>query len=201
MIPCTKKTFTDYLKSCNLENLTISSTSTDEISDLICLFGCSKSVGPCSIPTKILKIVREVVSLLLSQLITNSVSKGIFCNIWKLSQVIPILKNDSRLLCNNCRPILLLSIKCKMFEKVFCCKLNLPLEQNNCLYPFQFGFQLKYSTNNVLMAIVESIQKQLVARNYTVESFVALKKAFDTVDWNILLEKHNNYGIKGVTEN
>ena len=51
------------------------------------------------------------------------------------------------------------------------------------------------------MAIVESIQKQLVARNYTAESFVALKKAFDTVDWNILLEKHNNYGIKGVTEN
>ena len=88
-----------------------------------------------------------------------------------------------------------------MFEKVFRCKLNLPLEQNNCLYPFQFGFQLKYSTNNVLMAIVESIQKQLVARNYTAESFVALKKAFDTVDWNILLEKHNNYGIKGVTEN
>ena len=58
-IPPTKKTFTDYLKTPNIENFTIGLTSADEISDLICSLDSSKSVGPCSIPTKILKIARE----------------------------------------------------------------------------------------------------------------------------------------------
>ena len=57
--------------------------------------------------------------------------------------------------------------KSKIFEKVIHCRLNLFLEQNSCLYPFQFGFWLNYSTNNVLMVIVESIKKQLYAAMYT----------------------------------
>ena len=93
-IPPTKKTFTDYLKTLNLENFTIGLTSADEVSDLMCSLDSNKSVGPCSIPTKILKIAREIVSLPLSELINNSISKGIFPNICKLAQVIPIFEND-----------------------------------------------------------------------------------------------------------
>ena len=200
-IPPTKKTFTDYLKTPNVENFTIFLTSANDISDLICSLDSSKSVGPCSIPTKILKIARKIVSLPLTELINNSISKGIFPDVCKLAQVIPTFKNDSRLLCNNCRPISLLSNISKIFEKVIHCRLNPFLEQNNCLYPFQFGFRLNYSTNNALMTIVESIQKQLDAGNYTVGVFVDLKKAFDTVDHNILLEKLDYYGIRGVAKN
>ena len=180
----TKQIFTDYLKTTNLENFTISLTSADEISDLICLLNSSKSVGPCSIPTKILKIATEIVLLPLSKLI----NKGIFLNICKLATVIPIFKNDPRLLCINYRPILVLSNVRKNFEKITHCRLNLFLEQNNCIYPFQFGFQLNYSTNNALVAIVESIQKQPDTRNYTAGLFFDLKKAA-TLDHNILLEK------------
>ena len=152
-IPPTKKTFTDYMKILNLENFTIGLTSPDDISDLIYSLDSSKSVGPCSIPTKIPKIAREIVSLALSQLINNPISKGTFPNICKLAQVIPNFKNDSRLLYNNYRPILPLLNTSKIFEKVIHCRLNLFLEQNNCLYPFQFGFRYNYSTNNALMAI------------------------------------------------
>ena len=51
------------------------------------------------------------------------------------------------------------------------------------------------------MTIAESIQKQLDAGNYTAGIFVDLKKAFDTVDHNILLEKLDYYGIRGVAKN
>ena len=51
------------------------------------------------------------------------------------------------------------------------------------------------------MTIAESIQKQLDAGNYTVGVFVDLKKAFDTVDHNILLEKLDYCGIRGVAKN
>ena len=50
------------------------------------------------------------------------------------------------------------------------------------------------------MAIVKSIQKQLDAGNYTAGVFVDLKKAFDTVDHNIILEKLDYYGIRGVAK-
>ena len=50
------------------------------------------------------------------------------------------------------------------------------------------------------MTIVERIQKQLDAGNYTAGVFVDLKKAFDTVDHNLLLEKLDYYGIRGVPE-
>ena len=176
-IPPTKKTFTDYLETPNLESSTIGLTSADEISGLICSFDSSKSVGPCSIPTKILKIAREIVSLPPSEVIKNSISNGIFPDICKVAQVIPIFKNDSRLLCKNYRSISFLSNISKIFVKIIHCRLNL-LEQNNCLYLFQFGFRLNYSTNNALMAIIESIHKQLDAGNYTAGVFVDLKKGF-----------------------
>ena len=116
--PTTKKTFTDYLKTPNVENFTIGLTSADEMGHLHCSLDSSKSIGPCSIPTKILKIAREIVSLPLSELINNSISKGIFPDICKLAQVIAIFKNDSRLPCNNNRPISLLSNISKISEKV-----------------------------------------------------------------------------------
>ena len=46
------------------------------------------------------------------------------------------------------------------------------------------------------MAIVESIQKELDAGKYTTGVFVELKKAFDTMDHNILLVKLDYYSIR-----
>ena len=119
----------------------------------------SKSVGPYSIPTKNHEnIQRNNISLALSQLINDSISKGSFPNICNLTQVKPIFKNRSRLLLwTNYRPISLLSNICKVFEKVIFSRLNLLLEQHNYLYPYQFGFRIDYSTNNALMTIAERI--------------------------------------------
>ena len=134
-IPPTKENFTDYLKKPNSENFIIAPTTSDEISDLIHNLKSSKSVVPYSIPTKIMKISKEIISLPLSQLINDCTSKGLFSNICKLAQVIPFLKNDSRLLCTNYRPISLLSNISKIFEKVVHSRLSLFLEQHNHLYP------------------------------------------------------------------
>ena len=114
-IPPTKKTSKDYLKKPNSENFIIAPTTSDECSDLIHNLKSRKSVGPYSIPTKIMKISKEIVPLPLSQLVNDSISKGSFPNICKLAQVIPIFKNDSRLLCTNYRPISLLSNISKIF--------------------------------------------------------------------------------------
>ena len=78
-----------------------------------------------------------------------------------MAKVVPIFKSETRLLCNNYRPISLLSNIGKIIEKLMHQRLNFFLEQYNCYYPFQFGFRLNYSTNSALMSIVENIQTQL----------------------------------------
>ena len=112
-----------------------------------------------------MKIYKKIISLPLSQLINDSITKGSFPNISKLAQVIPIFKTDSRLLCTTYRPISLLSNISKIFEKVIYSILNFFLEQHNQLY--KFGFHIDYSTNNALMTTVKRTQKQLDTGNYT----------------------------------
>ena len=116
-IPPTKKTFTDYLKKPNSEKFIIAPPTSDEISNLIQNLKSSKSAGPYSVPIKIKKISREIISLPLSQLINDSISKALFPNICKLAQVTPIFKINSRLLCTNYTPISLLSNISKIFEE------------------------------------------------------------------------------------
>ena len=88
-------------------------------------------------------------------------------------------------------------IQVNFFEKVIHSRLHF-LEQHNHLFPYQFGFRINYSNNNALITIAERIQKQLDAGNYTAAVLVDLKKAFNTVDHNILLEQLDYYGIRSV---
>ena len=81
LLPSSKKNFTDYLKKPISKNFITAPTTSDKISDLIHNLKSSKSIGPYSIPTKIMKISKEIISLPLSLLINDSISKGLFPNI------------------------------------------------------------------------------------------------------------------------
>ena len=173
-------------------------TTPKEISELIKTLKNSKSLGPNSISTNILKEIHEAISIPLSTLINKSFTTGAFPNMCKIAKVIPIFKSETCLLCNNYRPISLLSNIGKIIEKLIHLRLNLFLETHNCYYPFQFGFRLNFSTSNALMSIIENIQTQLDYGKYSVGVFVDLKKAFDTVDHNIILKKLDYYGVRGI---
>ena len=106
-----------------------------------------------------------------------------------MAKVIPVFKIETSLLCNNYRPISLLSDIGKIIEKLMHQRLKFLLEQSNCYYSFQFGFRLKYSTNSAQMSIVENTQIQLDNDEFATGVFVGLRKAFNTVDHRILMKK------------
>ena len=113
----------------------------------------SKGTGPNGIPTILLKQTRNTVPCPLAKLINKSFETGIFPDICKVAKVLPIFKNETRLLCNSYRTIFLPSNIGKIIERLMHQGLNFFLEQYNCYYPFEFGFRLNYSTNNALMSI------------------------------------------------
>ena len=129
-------------------------TTPEEISDFIQTLSPNKITGPNSIPMSILKKIKNEISIpSLSAIINNSFENGIFPNLWKSAQVIPVFTNGSRLSCNNNTPICHLANIGKIIEKLIHKRLNHFLEQHKVFYALQFGFRLNTSTNNVLMTI------------------------------------------------
>ena len=77
-----------------------------------------KAAGPFSIPIKIIKILKSIISKPLEMLINFSICSGILPNNSKLAKVIPVFKNGSQNILNHYRPISLVSISNKILEKL-----------------------------------------------------------------------------------
>ena len=65
----------------------------EEVSDTIKTLNSSKSTGPNSIPTKIMKTIKGEVSIPLFNFINKSFNIGIFPNICKLVRFVPVFKS------------------------------------------------------------------------------------------------------------
>ena len=70
------------------------------------------------------------------------------------------------------------------------------LDLHHILYGFQFGFRKDHSTALALMELLDKIYKHLDKREYVIGIYLDLQKAFDTVNYDILLYKLSNYGIR-----
>ena len=133
----------------------------------------------------------------LTVLINRSFQEGIVPDEIKLAKVIPIYKSGSTMELNNYRPIFVLNIFSKIFERLMYNRLIFFLDKYNILYQNQFGFRQGHSTHHALIALVDKITKSLDNRDIVIGVFLDLKKAFDTVNHKILLKKLYHYGING----
>ena len=83
-----------------------------------------------------------------------------------------------------------------MYNRIYKC-----FCENDIIYPLQFGFRQQYSTFYALISLTEDIRKNLNKGNIGCGIFVDLKKAFDTVEHDILLAKLEHYDIRDMTNN
>jgi len=157
----------------------------------------SKSTGWDEIPTSVIKASAEVIVKPITFLINQSFNTGIFPEHLKYAIIKPLHKHKDKTEVSNYRPIALLPVISKIFEKVFLARMLLFLDKNNILTPKQFGFRKNLSTETAIYSFVETVLQFLDKKFHVASVLCDLSKAFDCVDHALLLRKLKFYGIVG----
>ena len=100
---------------------------------------------------------------------------------------------------SNYHPISLLSVVNKILEKLMYNRLTSYFDKFSVFYDKQFGFSPKLSTSHALILLTDKIKEAIDKGFHYCGIFLDLCKAFDTVDYVILLEKFEYFGIRGTT--
>ena len=164
------------------------------ISTLKALKTC-KATGLDQIPAKILILSADIVAPSLTFIFNLSLTTGIYVDEWKQARVTPIYKAGDKRLCENYRPISVLPIVSKAFEKEVFRQVYTYL---SVLSKFQHGFQPKHSTVTALIQMCDEWLENMDNGKINGVVFLDIKKAFDSINHRVLLNKMNEqFGIFG----
>ncbi|KAL1448214.1 hypothetical protein WDU94_005667 [Cyamophila willieti] len=119
----------------------------------------------------------------LTHIFNTSLSTGVFPTEWKSANVVPLRKVNSPSSCNDYRPISLLPTLSKALEKL------------NIMDPFQSGFRRRHSTATALVKVTDDIRLSLDAGKVTFLVLLDMSKAFDSVDFDVLLATLKRMGL------
>ena len=155
------------------------------------------ATGPDHVSPRDLSMIGDSIIHSLLPIFRKSVNDASFPSGWKLSRVNPIFKKGSSTDVNNYRPISLLSIPGKILEDVVNDTLNNHLDTQGLLCHKQWGFRKNYSTESLLLHLTETWKNALDEGLKVGVLFIDFRKAFDTVNHTILLEKLKATGISG----
>ena len=145
------KSFDEFFQNTKQNSFFLRPTSLDEITNLILSLNESKSVGSDGLPTKILKLLKNDISLQLTNIFNLSFSTGVFPSGLKITKCLPIHKKESKSKCSNYKPISLLSNLDKILEKLMHNRFYEFLEKYKLIYPLEFGFRQHYSAYYALL--------------------------------------------------
>ena len=190
--------FKAYLSNRVQKSIFLSPTSPSELMEIVQNLENDKA---SDISITILKKCMKYISSHLSEFLNKFMETGIFPEILKIGKITPIYKKDDPQLLNNYRPVSVIPIFGKIFEKVIYSRLYSFFTSMNIIYDKQFGFRKCHSTTHAINYSINHILKEIETKNHVIGMFIDLSKAFDTIDHAKLLTKLEHYGIRGLTYN
>ena len=169
-----------------------------EINAIIDNLNAIKPPGFVSIPIRLIKDAKYIVSPHLARTINASLISGKYPDALKVARVTPLHKGGPKSELTNYRPISVLSLFNNILETVIKNRFIKFWNKYNIFSPTQFDFRQNYSTSLAITQLHEYVLRKLDGRHVVCGIFMDLAKTFDTVDHDILLFKLEQYGIRGV---
>ena len=158
----------------------------------------SKASGPDCIPVVVLKNCEPELSYILAELFNKCLKEFCFTDCWKVSSVVLVFKNvGESSTAKNYRPVSLLSVVSKVFEKLVNNRIVDHLEKCGLFSDFQYGFRSSRSTADLLTVVSDRIARVFNSFGATRAVALDISKAFDRVWHAGLLQKFKSYGISG----
>jgi hypothetical protein len=125
----------------------------------------------------------------ITYLLNSGLTKSIFPDAWKIAVVTPIAKVNTPATVNDFRPISILPILSKVFERIIHNQINSYVAKHNLLNDCQSGFRANHSTTTALLKVVDDITSNIEEDRVGILILLDFSKAFDKVDHAILLSK------------
>lgn len=147
------------------------------------------------INVRILKDAFEAIGHIFLQLINTSLQSGSFPSNWKTSVVIPIEKINNTILCEEFRPINMVPAYEKLLELVVNEQIVEWIETNKILTKYQAGFRKNNSCESALQSILYNWKNALENKLVIGVVFLDFKRAFETIDRQLLILKMEKYGF------
>lgn len=180
-------------------------TCEEEVLSALANCKASKAPGPDGNPNAALHAIVNAYPGLFAQLYNRCIDERRFPRAWKRQRLVLIPKpgkfNDDP---SSYRPLCMLNMLGKIFERIICMKLHSEIEERGVLSSHQHGFRKRRSTLDAIREVTEVAAKAIEgerwrggSQKYCLVCTLEVKNASNSASWSLVLQALQRGGISG----